>query len=350
MNHNYQDNKGQDLGKKEVSMSTIKDIAAALGISHSTVSRALNDSKAVSEDTKLKVREMAQKLNYTPNESARSLKLANSHDIGVFFSSLNVGTSPSMIHEVTTKINGVLGGEYNIVIKGIDTYMKQYNSINRQNFKGIIVVSQKADDNEFIERVLRNKIPMVVTNRKLDTLEVNNLYPDDLDGAKQAMSHLFDTGHMNINIIEGVGDFNSNDQRMKGVLSIVKSKGMNIVSIESGDYSYKSGYEAMQRIIKAGTRGTALFAFNDDMAIGAMRACFDSGVSLPEAYSIIGFDNDQITQYIKPALTTINRPIGELCNKAAVLLKDEIKRKRKTPKQVVLPTKLVVRESVKKIK
>jgi DNA-binding LacI/PurR family transcriptional regulator len=328
---------------------TIKDIALALGISHSTVSRALNNSSSVKEDTKKKVFAMAKELNYTPNESARSLKLAKSQNIGVFFSSISVGTSPSLIYKVTTKTNKLLGSKYNIVIKGIDTYMKHYSSVNKQNFKGIIVVSQRSDDDEFIKQVLENDIPLVVINRKVENMVVNNLYADDSKGAFLAIHHLFNYGHKKIDLIQGVDDFISTDLRKRGVTEAITQFGITINRVENGDYSYMSGYEAMKRILESKNMGTALFAFNDDMAIGAMRACFDNNISLPSDYGIIGFDNDQKAQFSFPSLTTINRPVGKIACRAAEILLAEINEETKVNDEIIFEDRLAIRDSVEKL-
>ncbi len=330
-------------------MSTIKDIAAKLGISHSTVSRALNDSPLVNANTKRVVKEMAEKLGYVPNESARSLKLNKSSNVGVFLSSITVGTSPAIVFEVIKMLNSIMGSEYNVVLKSIDAYHETFQPVNRQNFEGIIVFSQKEEDDLFIKNALDSHLPLVVVNRHIDDMDVISLYADDELGAKQALDYLYDSGHRQINIIEGCLDFHSNAQRLKGVYRAQEEGKVEILGREVGDYTYEGGYQAMLRLIESGELGTALFAFNDDMAVGAMKACNDKGIALPDDYSIVGFDGNYVHRFMTPALATIHRPIKEICQEAASILIDEMKGNHLEQKSVEYENVLVKNGSVKVI-
>ncbi len=330
-------------------MSTIKDIAAKLGISHSTVSRALNDSPLVNANTKKEVKEMAEQLGYVPNESARSLKLNKSFNVGVFLSSITVGTSPAIVFEVIKMLNSIMGSEYNVVLKSIDAYHETFQPVNRQNFEGIIVFSQKEEDDLFIKNAIDSHLPVVVVNRHIKDMDVISLYADDERGARQAMNYIYDSGHRKINIIEGCLDFHSNVQRLKGVYGARDQGKIEIVGRDVGDYTYQGGYQAMLRLIEDKKLGTALFAFNDDMAVGAMKACSDRGIHLPDDYSIIGFDGNSVHHFTTPALATIHRPIKEICQEAASILIDEMNGKHLEQKSVEYENILVKNESVKEI-
>lgn len=327
-------------------MSTIKDIAARLGISHSTVSRALNDSPLVNDKTKTMVKEMAEEMGYVPNESARSLKLQKSFNIGVFLSSITVGTSPSMVYEVIKMLNSIMGSEYNVVLKSIDAYHETYQPVNRQNFDGIIVFSQMKEDDGFIKNAIDSNLPVVVINRLIDDMDVISLYADDDRGAELAMDHLADAGHKSLNIIEGCVGFHSNQQRLNGVKRMIEKHAMEIVGRDIGDYTYEGGYEAMKRLIEDDKLGTALFAFNDDMGIGAMKACSEAGIKLPDEYSIIGFDGNHVHHFTVPGLTTIQRPIKEICKEAAKILLDEMKGIHIGQKSIEYKNVLVKKDSV----
>lgn len=167
--------------------TTIKDIAKALGISHSTVSRVLTGSKSVNEKTKEAVLNAVKELNYIPNMSARSLKIDKAYNIGVFFSTISNGTSPFVFQTVINNVYKNIDKKYNVIVKGIDMYEK--NTINPKNYDGILVVSQKIDDDDFIKEILEKEIPTVVINRKVDH-DVINVYTDESVGVYKGVEEL----------------------------------------------------------------------------------------------------------------------------------------------------------------
>lgn len=172
---------------------TIKDIARLAGVSHTTVSRALNDSPLINEETKERVREIARKLHYTPNVNARSLVLHRSYNIGLFFSTLHSGTSSGFFHDVVRGVNDRVKDRYNLVVKGIDDY-PDYRAISGKHFDGIVVMSQSAGDNDFIKTVMEQGIPQVVLNREVRFPGVCNILSDDYTGSFNMVSHLIGQG------------------------------------------------------------------------------------------------------------------------------------------------------------
>src|SRR6185312_2019924 len=125
--------------------ATIKDIAKLAGVSHTTVSRALNNSPLIQEETKERIRLIAEQLDYTPNYSAKSLVLDRSYNLGLFFTTLSQGTSAGFFYEAIRGVNSVIQDRYQLIVKGIDDY-SSFQSITRKSFDGIIIVSQSDDD------------------------------------------------------------------------------------------------------------------------------------------------------------------------------------------------------------
>jgi LacI family transcriptional regulator len=338
-----------NIDRKEIIMSiTIKDIAKIAGVSHSTVSRALNDSNLINEETKKRILDIANQLNYSPNTSARNLVLSKSYNIGVFFSSIHYGTSPYFFHNVIRTINEKMNDKYNIIVNGIDIYTQKHQSINPRNFDGIIVVSQRKQDDIFIKEVLEKKIPIVVLNREIKEFQINNIFSNEAEGVYKGINYLIERGHENIAVIEGREDFESTKVRRSAYLKAFREKNIKINQeyILKGDYGIESGYKAGKKIISLSKKISALFAFNDDMAIGAMKAFSEEGLKIPEDISILGFDGSISSKYTNPSLTTIKRPIQDICSYGVEILIDIIENKNNKLNKKCFETCIIERNSV----
>ncbi|RDE27417.1 LacI family DNA-binding transcriptional regulator [Parageobacillus thermoglucosidasius] len=331
-------------------MVTIKDIAKLANVSHTTVSRALNDSPFIKEDTKKRILEIASQLNYTPNYNAKNLVLQKSHTIGLFFTSVTEGTSSSFFIDTIKGVYAVIEDNYNLIVRGIDS-LKDFSSINPQRYDGIILMSQSDKDNALIYHALERKIPIVVLNRQIGEEKLINIVSDNKKGAYDATQYFIKHGHRHIAIIEGKEGFRSTQERKEGYLEALLKSNIPIRGeyILKGDYTIRSGYLAMQKLLSLSQRPTAVFCSNDDMAIGAMNAVFGSGLSVPDDVSIIGFDDIDLAKYTFPSLTTIKRPVELISIKGTKKLLSLIKNPEKKGETIYVPTQLVERNSVKKM-
>ncbi|MDT8717398.1 LacI family DNA-binding transcriptional regulator [Clostridium sp. 19966] len=329
---------------------TIKDIAKLANVSHTTVSRALNNSPLINDETKQRIRAIAQELNYVPNYNAKSLVLDKSYTIGLFFSSISQGTSPGFFFETVKGVSSTIEENYNLVVKGIDSY-EDFIPINNKRFDGIILMSQSENDNAFIYHVLNSKIPLVVLNREIEVNSLANILSDDREGAFKAVKCLIDNGHKNIAIIEGKEDFKSTKERKEGYLKAIIENKLPVYSeyMIKGNYDMKSGYECMKKLLSLKNVPTAVFCSNDDMAIGAIKAVFDSGLTVPKDVSIVGFDNIGYSQYSTPSLTTVKRPMEEISIEGGKKMIDIINQVSYEGEKIYIKTELIKRESVAKL-
>lgn len=329
---------------------TIKDIAKIANVSHTTVSRALNNSPFINEDTKKKIVDLAKELNYVPNYNAKGLVRSKSNNIGIFFSSISEGTSSSFFHDVINGINKVINKEYNLVIRGIDECSSS-NIIDKQNFDGIIVVSQSQKDDEFIKMIISKEIPVVVINRVIFQDNIYNILSNDTKGAYEAVSYLIENHHRDIALIEGNKDFESTIYRRRGYVRALEDNNIivNPEYIVSGSYNLKSGYENMNKLLSLGNRPTAVFCANDDIAIGAMKAVLANGLSIPEDVSIIGFDNSKFCDYVVPALTSVNKNSNEISKRGAEKLLEIMADSKSKVDKIYIDAEVIKRDSVKKI-
>lgn len=329
---------------------TIKDIAKLANVSHTTVSRALNNSPYINEETKNKIKALAKELHYVPNYNAKSLVLLKSYVIGVFFSSISDGTTDTFFHEIIKGINKVIDKEYNLVIRGIDDY-KYFNQIDKTNFDGIIVVSQRKTDDEFIEAVIEKEIPIVVINRHIEILDIVNIMSNDTQGVYEAVDYFIKNNHKKIAIIGGNAEFESSVYRKEGYVRALKDNNISLCEeyMISGKYNLESGYENMKKLIVLEDIPTAVFCANDDIAVGAMKAVFESGLNVPNDISIIGFDDSNFCKYVTPTLTSVKKDSLALSQYGGINLLNLIKNREVNKEKVYIESKLILRDSVKKL-
>ncbi len=323
-----------------------------LNVSHTTVSRSLNDSPLISKETKEKVKEIARKYNYRPNVNARSLVLSKSYTIGLFFSTLKTGTTASFFMSTVRGVSEVVKGKYNMAVEGIDD-LPDFHTINTRSFDGVVVMSQSPNDDAFIAHVIREGIPVVVLNREIANQNVATILSDDLAGAYKVTKHMIEMGHLKLAIIEGKPEFKTTYKRKQGFINALHDAGIDFDEKYAfkGNYDLESGYQAMKGILSMDELPTAVFSSNDEMAVGAMKAVKEQGMRLPDDISIAGFDDMGFTAYLTPALTTISRPVHEMSREGASLLLEKIDKNEPNGHDIIqMDTELVVRESVKNLK
>lgn len=188
-----------------------------------------------------------------PNQAAINLKKSRSYVIGLYFSTISKMTSPFVLHDVLTGVYSVAGSKYNVVVKGID--MHEPGTLNPSYFDGIIVLSQRSEDMEFMNEVLDKKIPMAVICRAVD-VDAPNVTTDEALAMERAMDYLLENGHRNIGIIEGNPGLDSSRLRRRGWRTSMTSHGLDpdALPVISGNYRYASGYTAAKQLLTFGPR------------------------------------------------------------------------------------------------
>lgn len=331
-------------------MVTIKDIAKLANVSHTTVSRALNNSPLIKEPTRRKILEIAAQLNYTPNYNAKSLVTQRSYTIGLFFTSISEGTSASFLVETIKGVNSVISQDYNLFVRGIDDY-EEYSSINPNRFDGIILMSQSVNDNPFIYHVKQMNIPLVVLNREFEDDQTINILSDDKVGSRQAVEFLIHNGHQDIALIEGKESFKSAQLRKVGYIEAMIEHDLPVKKdyTVKGNYNMESGYTMMEQLLSLSKPPTAVFCSNDDMAIGAINAIFANSLNVPGDISVVGFDDIGFTQYTNPRLTTVKRPVEQISIMGAEKMLSLIQSNERSGDKILVNTELIIRDSVRKI-
>lgn len=300
--------------------TTIIDIAKHLGISHTTVSRALNGSPKVKVKTRQKIMETAQLLHYVPNLNARGLNQGRTYTIGLFFTDLENSTSSLFLTSIITNIRTNLPDNY---VLSIDSISKS-STINF--FDGVVIVSQSEKDQEFINEVSNNNIPLVVLNRYIKNPTFYNYWLDNYNASRELTTHALNKGYKTITSIHGDLTYASTEDRSRGYYDAVErwldipGHDLSVQPSLEGSYSAEGGYQAMKKILNRATLPEYVFIENDDMAIGALHAIHEFNMpSKPIAIS--GIDDVSLAPFTTPSLTTAHSPISEMTSLGIITLK-----------------------------
>ncbi|MEE8825121.1 putative HTH-type transcriptional repressor ExuR [Lentilactobacillus sunkii] len=327
---------------------TILTIAKMANVSHTTVSRALNGSALVKPATRDKITKIAQQVGYVPNLSAKRLVTNRSYMIGIFFTNLDTGTSASFLTEVIEQAQGLLPKGYSLSINSVDNAMDE-QGISVSNFDGIIVISQSASDDEFIEYLHKTGIPIVVLNRVINRNDINNYAVGDELGGKIATEYAIRMGHRKFALIKGLNEFESSAHRTKGFMDALDAHDIKADPklVKQGDYQPKSGNVLMRQILSGGDIPSCVICENDDMALGALNACIELGYQVPRDISIIGFDDMGYSKYLVPPLTTVRKPTSTIIGMGVSRLVEMMEDKQHDDiEQKVVNPEIIVRSSV----
>jgi len=331
---------------------TIKDIARHLKISVSTVSRALRDTYDVSQDTRDKVLAMANELNYKPNFNAIGLAKGRTHNIGVILPFITN-------YYFSTVITGIQEVAYNqgfniIFFVTNDSPEREKSIVQHLSISGLdgLLISVSSDSGacEHFEDVINEGIPIVFFDRVASEISTSKVMQDDYNGAFEAVEHLVKSGYRKIAHIAGPKGLLFTRNRLNGYLAAVEKHKLQVRDewiIHSG-FSQECGEEDTNRLMLCGERPDAIFAVNDRKAIGAMIALKKQHIVIGKEVGVIGFTNDPVSTIISPTLTTIAEPAFDIGRKSCELLLKHITKKNFSAQEVVLPTKLIERESTRR--
>lgn len=334
-----------------MSSVTIKDIAAKANVSHTTVSRALNDCPLINAETRKRIHQLARDMNYVPNRSAKGLVRVRSYNIGVFFTSLVRATSSDFIYTIIQHVSANIPGGYNIIFNGIDKLTDSYD-ISPANYDGVLLVSQNQDDDIWIRRIRQAGVPLVVINRQLQTSGIKNIYCEEKKGVQEAVSYLIENGHREIAYIKGSADSSSTLRRFSGFAEEMERHDLPLRPqyIQSGDYSAESGYKLIQTLLRLDPRPSVVLCASDAVAFGAARAIHELGLHIPRDISLVGFDDGLLAAYSYPPLTSISRPIDQMAAEGARQLLRLIEGETWQPDVLCYPVRLSVKGSVYRLK
>jgi DNA-binding LacI/PurR family transcriptional regulator len=348
------------------SIVTIREVAKESGFSSTTVSIVLNNaplSRYIPPATKKRIERAAKKLGYRPNLFARSLRSKRSHTVGVMVFDM---TDPYCTLVLRGIENTLYQASYLPLLTDVHNERARFERylemlLDRRVEALIVLANWLFVDIDVLADLEKSSIPTVMIGHELETDTVNSLVVDNEVGAFQAVEHLYSLGHRQIGFIRGPKTLTDSAPRWKGIRSFAKSKGLEldqrlIVDLpESRDpiSSFEAGYHLTEELISRNRPFTALLAFDDMTAFGAIRALAKAGLRVPEQCSVIGFDDVMAAGLYTPSLTTIRQPMEAMGATAASIAMEGVKgvleKQRVSAIHRKMPPELVVRESTRSI-
>lgn len=326
---------------------TIKDVARIAGVSISTVSRVINNSKPVSPEIRKKVLDVIEEIGYKPNEIARTLVTKKSFLIGVIVTDIGNSYIADMVRGIEE-----VGKMYNYDILLCSTYgdksaeLKYMQLLNRKQVEGIILVSDVLNS-EIKEQIDKYDIPFVFLSRYSHQDDYATVTIDYIDASYEMTKYLISLGHKNILYLGVKEEVNS--------LENMKIQGFEKATIDTEDinsniyfvngYKIEDGYEAAKEIFKDYNDFTAIYCSNDELAIGVMNYCYDNKIRIPDDISVVGFGDISIVSNLRPRLTTIKIPFYDIGAVAIRRIVKELKNEPLEEKRTILPFHLQKRDS-----
>lgn len=332
-------------------MASLKDVARLAGVSTSTVSRVINKSTPVSDETTVMVEKAIRDINFKPNLLARGLRMKKAKLIGIIVPEFQSETFTSFVRftEEYAELNG-----YNIAVGCTDSnYDKEerlLESLLRRNIDGIIF-GRISDKSHTLKVLDQTRLPAVIIDRPLEREDIPTVVLDNYAAGRIAAEHLLSLGHKTFACITGPQDIAIVRERTAGFCETIRAAGGTIQdkSVVEGNFKYDTGVEAVDFLIDTGKEFTGLWAQNDYMAIGAMNRLSERGFKVPQDVSIVGLDNVQMSWMLRPKLTTITQPFREICSSAVDIIirlsQGESQERKKEKIKVVLQPSLVSRDT-----
>lgn len=331
---------------------TIKDIARIANVSHTTVSRALNNKSRIRNETKEKILAIARELNYQPNFIARSLVMKRTKTLGLVITTI---VNPFYI-ELAQGIEATARGlGYNIILcsthSDLSTEKQYIDMLRSKGVDGIIFTSAHLDDPN-ISRLAEGEFPIILVNRRtyhpLVREKVDYVGVDNVRGGFLAVEHLIKLGHKRIGVIGGASESSVGFERLEGAKKALGIYNLEVIShyFLEGDFLKASGYRGGMRFLKMAEPPTAIFAANDYMALGIYEAIVEEGVKVPEEIALIGFNDIEFAAMKGIELTTIGQKKYDMGALAVKTLVEKIERRKAgPPEEIILEPELIIRKT-----
>ncbi len=324
---------------------TIRDVARKAGVSHQTVSRVINGRESVLPETRAVVETAIEQMGYHPSAIARSMARGQTHTLACISPNLTDYTFSSVIEGAETEARQQ--GYFILSASASDpeAFHELVNElVGHRRVDGLIVINPYADDRY---KFLPKDFPLVFVGARSHDEKVCSVALDDEKVAYEATRHLISLGHTNIAMITGPMEEDCSQDRTAGYQRALQEAGIPFdeTMVNEGDWSATSGQSALQSFVEDGRAPTAIFAQNDRMAMGVLRAARDANLRIPSQLAVIGVDDMPLSSYFDPPLTTMRQDMPLIGQKATRMLLEIIQNNTSAIREVKLPAQLVVRQS-----
>lgn len=329
---------------------TIRDVAKAAGVGQATVSRVLNSSGYVHPDTRERVQQAATALGYVPNYLARSLVSRSTATVGLILPDI---TNPFFPGITRGAEDAASARGYTVFLCNTDNdpamEVQDVRKLRERLVDGIIFVGA-TDRRELLASLQADGVPVVVTDRQVENLDVDMVLVDNTLGALLACRHLIELGHRVIAHAAGHLGTRTGQDRLTGYRQAIEEAnlGFSEALVIRGDYSVESGQHAAQVLLGRTPRPTAIFCGNDLTAMGVLRAAEAAGLVVPDDLSLVGFDDVQMASLLRPALTTVRQPAYDMGRLAMEMLLERIAGQAGSARRTIFQPELVVRSTTRR--
>lgn len=331
---------------------TISDIARMANVSKATVSRVINNKpEGVGKETRENILKIIEECGFHPSLVARGLVTKKTKSIGLIITDIANSFYPLLVRGAEDYANK-LG--YSLFLCNSDNSPekeKQYIKAFIEKSVDGVILSSSMNETSYHYSILKSKnIPLVVLDRCVEGNQHDaSVFFDNVKGAYIAVNYLIDNGHKNIAFISGTKSLVISKNRLSGYKMALEERNLKVREdiIVEGDYQFESGYKRALELIEQGKEFSAIFAGNDSMAIGAIKALKSRNIKIPDQVEVIGFDNVDISWLIEPQLSTIGQPAYEMGVKGAKQLVTLIEGKKIGKKNIILEPELILRETTK---
>ncbi|WP_258103301.1 LacI family DNA-binding transcriptional regulator [Marinoscillum sp. MHG1-6] len=330
--------------------TTINDLARELGVTPSTISRALNDHSRISDATKKKVRELAKKMNYRPNIIASSLRRGRGSTIGVIVPQINRYFFANVIHSIEEVLNKK---GYNLLIcqsnETLEREKLNVKTLLDSRVDGIIMsLSSQTNDYHHLQQILDANTPLVQFDRVAMDVETSYVVNDNYDMAYEAVKHLIDQGYTKIAHLAGPTTLSIFSERMKAYRDALKNHGLDFNPLYMQEAIIEAtGTKAAKELLTMDDRPDAFFCSGDYSALGVMNVALDMGLNVPKDLGIVGFANEPFTTMVRPQISSVDQHSSDLGTQAAKLMVDHVESEEEIIKTEThrFRGELIIRES-----
>ncbi|MDB6001295.1 MAG: LacI family transcriptional regulator [Rhizobacter sp.] len=328
-------------------MSTIRDVALLAGVSITTVSHVVNNTRRVSADRSARVQAAIAQLGYQPNAVARSLRVNETRMFGMIVPD---NSNPYFAEIARSIEDASFEFGYSVILCNSDEDAFKERAylelLVEKRVDGIAFVAT-GNHADGLDAIAARGLPVVLVDRDVDSDAWDSVLVHNYKGGREAVAHLIQLGHRHIGCISGPRGLGPSGERVRGYRAALRAADIaaDPARIVEGDFHAEGGYHSMRELLRRDPAISAVFACNDMMAVGALRALGEQGLRTPQDVALVGFDDIALASYTQPALTTIAQPYQEIGRRVTQLLVDRANGGTAAPERIRLEPRLVVRAS-----
>lgn len=334
-------------GRGGAVIATMRDVAERAGVSVSTVSHVINNTRAVSDESRQRVTQAMEELGYKPNALARSLRRRKTNTLGMIVPD---SANPFFAEVARAIEDASFAQNYSVILcnsEGDLEKQQAYTDVLIENRVAGILFVAAGVSTELVNDLGRRRVPLVVVDREVPGVAVDTVLTNHAQGGRLATQHLIDLGHRRIACISGNSDVSPSAERVTGYRETLEKNDLFYDErlVVKGDFQYESGYEATRHLLMMEKPPTAIFACNDLMAVGCISAARELGLRVPNDLSVVGFDDVRLASFTNPPLTTIVQPKVEIGTLATKMLLERLANLDAPPRFKRLDTRICIRRS-----